>query len=80
LESLVADVKNVGGRSASSITAGFFLSKFKPDDADWLHIDIAGLAIVDRERPYIPKGGTGFGARLLIEMLRSWPQEEGCND
>jgi leucyl aminopeptidase len=80
LESLVADVKNVGGRSASSITAGFFLSKFKPDDADWLHIDIAGLAIVDRERPYVPKGGTGFGARLLIEMLRTWPEEEGSND
>ncbi len=74
LESQVADVKNVGGRAASSITAGFFLSKFKPDEVDWLHIDIAGLALVDHERPYVPKGGTGFGARLLIEMLRSWPK------
>jgi leucyl aminopeptidase len=76
LESQVADVKNVGGRAASSITAGFFLSKFKPDNVDWLHIDIAGLAIVDHERPYVPKGATGFGARLLIEMLRRWPDVE----
>ena len=79
LESQVADVKNVGGRAASSITAGFFLSKFKPDDANWLHIDIAGLALVDRERPYIPKGGTGFGARLLIQMLRDWPEANASN-
>lgn len=79
LESQVADVKNVGGRAASSITAGFFLSKFKPDDVEWLHIDIAGLALVDHERPYVPKGGTGFGARLLIEMLRSWPKGEATD-
>jgi len=74
LDSQIADVKNVGGRAASSITAGFFLSKFKPDDVDWLHIDIAGLSLVDHERPYIPKGGTGYGSRLLIEMLRRWPE------
>jgi leucyl aminopeptidase len=80
LESQVADVKNVGGRAASSITAGFFLSKFKPDDADWLHIDIAGLALVDRDRPYIPKGGTGFATRLLIRMLRSWAGTDAFED
>ena len=80
MESQVADIKNVGGRAASSITAGFFLSKFKPDDADWLHIDIAGLALVDRDRPYIPKGGTGFGTRLLIQMLRSWAGTDAFED
>ncbi|HHE71189.1 MAG TPA: leucyl aminopeptidase [Chloroflexi bacterium] len=76
LESEVADLKNVGGREASTITGGFFLSRFVPDGVPWVHIDIAGLALVDKSRPYIPKGGTGFGARLLIETLRSWQTRE----
>jgi leucyl aminopeptidase len=72
LKSEVADVKNVGGRAASSITAGFFLSKFVPDKVAWVHIDIAGLGLVDKDRPYVPKGATGFGVRLFVEMLRQW--------
>lgn len=72
LESEVADLKNVGGRAASSITAGFFLSKFVPDSVPWVHIDIAGLAIKDKANAYVPKGGTGFGVRLLLETLRNW--------
>lgn len=72
LESEVADLKNVGGRDASTITGGFFLSRFVPENVPWVHIDIAGLAIVDKPRPYVPKGGTGFGTRLLIELLRTW--------
>jgi leucyl aminopeptidase len=72
LKSDVADVKNVGGREASSITAAFFLSKFPPEDVPWAHLDIAGLAFTDAEEPYTPKGATGFGLRLLVEMLRHW--------
>ncbi|MEA3308366.1 MAG: leucyl aminopeptidase [Chloroflexota bacterium] len=72
LKSNIADIKHLGGRPAGSITAGYFLSKFPPEDAPWAHIDIAGLALVDKERPYIPKGGTGFGVRLLVELLRHW--------
>jgi leucyl aminopeptidase len=72
LESDVADLKNVGGRSAGSITAGFFLSKFVPEDTPWVHIDIAGLEIKDAADAYVPKGGTGFGVRLLLETLRKW--------
>jgi leucyl aminopeptidase len=72
LDSDVADLKNVGGREAGTITAGFFLSKFAPDNIPWAHIDIAGLGLTTKDRPYVPKGGTGFGVRLFVEMLRSW--------
>ncbi|HOT90699.1 MAG TPA: leucyl aminopeptidase [Anaerolineae bacterium] len=72
LKSTVADVANIGGRAASSITAGYFLSKFVPDGVPWAHIDIAGLDLIEKDMPYIPKGATGFGVRLLVEVLRGW--------
>ncbi len=72
LKSDVADVKNIGGRPGGCITAGFFLSKFVPDDIPWVHIDIAGLESTDEAKPYVPKGATGFGVRLFIAMLRQW--------
>ncbi len=72
LKSSVADVKNIGGREASAITAGFFLSKFVPEGIPWVHIDMAGLEMVSKSCPYIPKGATGFGARLFVELLRNW--------
>jgi leucyl aminopeptidase len=74
LESDVADLKNTGGRAASTITAGFFLSKFVPEETPWVHVDIAGLGITDEARPHVPKGGTGYGVRLLVEALRTWPR------
>ncbi|MCU0521869.1 MAG: leucyl aminopeptidase [Anaerolineae bacterium] len=76
LKSDVADLKNVGGHAAGSITGGFFLSRFVPDDTPWVHIDIAGLALIDKATPYVPKGGTGFGVRLFVEMLRHWGDQE----
>ncbi len=72
LKSDVADMKNIGGRPAGTITAAFFLSKFPPDGVPWVHIDIAGLDLVETATPYAPKGGTGFGVRLFIEALRTW--------
>ncbi len=70
LKSDVADIKNVGGREASSITAGKFLEHFV--DYPWIHIDIAGPAFLHEPRPYQPKGGTGFGVRLLVNFLRTY--------
>ncbi len=72
LKSAVADVANVGGRAASSILGGFFLSKFVPEGVPWAHIDIAGLDIAEKDAPYVPKGATGYGTRLLVDMLRNW--------
>ncbi len=72
LKSDVADMKNIGGRPAGTITAAYFLSKFPPDGVPWVHIDIAGLGLVETATPYAPKGGTGFGVRLFVEALRTW--------
>ncbi len=72
LKTDVADVRHVGSRMGGSITAGFFLSKFVPEGVPWAHIDMAAQGLADEDRPYIPKGGTGYGVRLLVEMLRRW--------
>lgn len=69
LKSHVADLKNVGGRPAGAITAAAFLRKFA-DDYNWAHLDIAGTAWEDKGQPCCPKGGTGFGVRLLLEYLQ----------
>ena len=71
IKSDVADVKNTGGRWAGAITAGLFLKKFV-GDAKWTHLDIAGTAILEEDLPYAPKGGSGVGVRLLIELLKNW--------
>ena len=70
LKSDIADLKNIGGREASSITAAKFLEHFI--DYPWIHIDIAGPAFLHEASAYRPKGGTGFGVRLLVEYLRDY--------
>jgi leucyl aminopeptidase len=71
IKSDVADYKNTGGRSAGTITAAVFLSKFV-GEYPWVHLDIAGPAWQSKDSPYIPKGASGVGVRLLIEFLREW--------
>ena len=70
LKSSVADLKNVGGGFAGAITAGLFLQEFV-DGAAWAHLDIAGPAFAEKDSPYCPKGGTGFGVRTLVRYLMS---------
>ncbi len=70
LDSTVADLTNVGGRAAGAITAGKFLEHFV--DAPWLHLDVAGPAFLDEPDGYRPKGGTGFGVRLLAAYLQNY--------
>jgi len=71
LKSDAADFRNVGTRAAGAIIGAIFLSKFV-EKVPWVHLDIAGPASIEKERPYIPKGGTGAGVRLLIQLLRDW--------
>jgi leucyl aminopeptidase len=71
LKSDVADFRNVGTRSAGAIIGAIFLSKFV-EKIPWVHLDIAGPASIEKERPYIPRGGTGVGVRLLIQFLKDW--------
>lgn len=75
IKSDVADVKNSGGREAGAIQGGLFLKKFV-GDTPWIHLDIAGPVWTDKDRPYKPKGATGFGVRLLIEFLRSYKRRQ----
>ena len=71
IKSDIADIKNVGGKGGGSITAGCFLKKFTGTTA-WAHLDIAGTAWAKQAKPYAPKGATGVGVRLLVELLRNW--------
>jgi leucyl aminopeptidase len=66
-----ADWKNSGGREGSTIIGGTFLHQFVSDDIPWAHIDIAGMADTPKDLPYCPKGGTGYGVRLLIDYLQN---------
>jgi len=70
LKSTVADIKNVGGRAAGASVAGAFLKRFVSDDYPWVHLDIAGTAIHERQGDYTPAGGTGYGVRLLFHWLQ----------
>lgn len=70
IKSDIADLKNAGGRSGGLITAGYFLKEFA-GDTPWIHLDIAGTAWTDKDKPYIPKGATGIGVRLLLSFLRT---------
>jgi leucyl aminopeptidase len=67
LESDVADLSNMGGPNAGSITAALFLAEFV-GGTRWAHIDIAGTAQADVARTWRNKGATGFGTPLLIEL------------
>lgn len=68
LRSEVADLKNVGGRAAGAILAGKFLQHFV-GKTPWAHLDVAGPAFLDKEKRYLPKGGTGIPVRLLVHFL-----------
>jgi leucyl aminopeptidase len=70
LDSATADLQNIGGREASSITAACFLAEFV-GDAKWAHLDIAGTAYGEGTAPYLRKGGYGLPTRLLVEWVRS---------
>jgi leucyl aminopeptidase len=72
LKSDVADIKNVTDTGqAGTITAAKFLEEFA-EGLPWAHLDIAGTAWIEREKPYIPKGAVGLGVRLLINLMEHW--------
>lgn len=70
IKSDIADMKNVGGREAGTITAAAFLDKFA-SKYHWAHLDIAGTAWEKKDKPYIPKGGSGVGVRLFTHFLEA---------
>ncbi|MDE0589357.1 leucyl aminopeptidase [Halocynthiibacter sp. C4] len=70
LKSRKADMKNIGGRAAGSITAAQFLQRFIKDETPWIHLDIAGVAQVSGESAFAPAGATGWGVMALDRMVR----------
>lgn len=70
LKSSVADMKNIGGRFAGTITAGKFLEHFAKHP--YVHIDIAGPAWMEAPRDYKGNGGTGTGVRTLVDFLANY--------
>ena len=78
LESQTADIKNNSGKRTDGVgTSATFLKHFVTYPA-WAHVDMAGMAVGDRDNPYVPgKGATGFGVRLLSEFVRRWSEKQG---
>ena len=73
LKSDCADFKNIadGNAGAGTIAGGAFLAQFV-ESVPWAHIDIAGTAWWDKDRPHLPKGPSGFGVRLLLDLLAGY--------
>ncbi len=72
MRSEVADIQNISSRrEAGSITAAKFLEHFV--NYPWIHIDLAGPSFLKHALPWRPKGGTGFGVRLLVDFLHAYP-------
>lgn len=69
IKSDVAAVKNIGPRWGGASTAACFLRRFT-EDVPWAHLDIAGVAWLTKEKPWMEAGATGFGVRLLVEAVR----------
>jgi leucyl aminopeptidase len=69
IKSDVADIKNVGGRGAGTITAALFLAEFT-QDYKWAHLDIAGTAYSETDLISLPRGPTGVPVRTFVEFVR----------
>ena len=77
LDSPVADLKNIGNRWGGTLTAALFLQEFVAEDIPWVHLDIAGPAWTDSVDGEAAKGGTGFGVRLLVDLIRNFSPPDG---
>ncbi len=72
MKSDIADLRNVTNTGeAGTITAAKFLEEFA-EGLPWAHLDIAGTAWIEKDKPYIPKGAVGIGVRLLVKLMEDW--------
>ena len=69
IDSPIADMKNIGGKAAGSITAAQFLHRFIADGTPWAHVDVAGMVWSDKPGATWGKGATGFGVRLINQLV-----------
>lgn len=71
LKSRIADVKNVGGRAAGSITAAKFLERFIKNDMPWIHLDIAGVSLFKSANDTTPIGANAWGVRSVLRLIQT---------
>ena len=71
IRSSIADIMNTGGRYGGAINAAMFLKEFV-EDTPWIHLDIAGTAWIEDNKPWIAKGPSGIAVRSLVEFVRSF--------
>jgi leucyl aminopeptidase len=71
IRSNIADIMNTGGRWGGAITAAMFLKEFA-EDTPWIHLDIAGVAWAEEQKPWIAKGPSGIAVRSIVEWVRSY--------
>jgi len=71
LKSAFADIANIGGRWGGAVTAAMFLKEFA-EDTPWVHLDIAGTAWLDDEKPHLAKGPTGVPLRTMVNLAMEW--------
>ncbi|MBT2189342.1 leucyl aminopeptidase [Sphingobium nicotianae] len=70
IDSPIADMKNIGPRFGGSITAAQFIKRYIQDGVKWAHLDIAGMVWADKPGATWDKGATGYGVRLLDQLVR----------
>ncbi|MCI0337591.1 MAG: leucyl aminopeptidase [Acidobacteria bacterium] len=68
IKSEIADIKNIGGRKAGTITGAYFIREFV-EETPWAHLDIAGTAWNETLKPYLAVGPTGVGVRTLVNLV-----------
>ena len=68
IKSEIADIKNVGGRKAGTITGAYFIREFV-EDTPWAHLDIAGTAWNESNKPHLSIGPTGICVRTLVNLI-----------
>ena len=71
IKSQIGDIMNTGGRAAGAVTAAMFLKEFA-GETPWIHLDIAGCAWNEEQKPWLPKGPTGIAVRSIVEWVRSY--------
>jgi leucyl aminopeptidase len=71
IRSSIADIMNSGGRWGGAVTAAMFLKEFA-EDTPWIHLDIAGTAWMEDQKPWIAKGPSGIALRSLIEFVKGF--------
>jgi leucyl aminopeptidase len=74
LKTPYADLNNVGGKFAGTITAALFLREFVPEKASWAHLDIAGPFLLEKSWKYYGEGATGFGLKTMVELCRRFDE------